>query len=56
MLGASVTNYIYDSAGSAVGFWRGRYIYALDGSPIRPAQWHARSQVSSVTSQPLWLV
>jgi hypothetical protein len=30
----SGTLYIYDSRGSAVGFWRGKYVYALNGTPI----------------------
>jgi hypothetical protein len=30
-----MSNYIYNSHGRAVGFWRGRYIYALNGTPVR---------------------
>ena len=29
-----MTNYIYDSRGNPVGFWRGRYVYQLNGTPI----------------------
>jgi len=29
-----MTNYIYDQYGNAVGFWRGRYVYELCGTPI----------------------
>jgi hypothetical protein len=30
----STVIYIYDEHGSAVGFWKGRYVYLLDGRPI----------------------
>lgn len=29
-----MTNYIYNSRGNAVGFWRDRYIYALNGKLV----------------------
>ena len=29
---------MYDSRGAAVGFWRGRYIYGKNGSPIGQIQ------------------
>src|SRR6266540_250058 len=29
-----MTNYIYDSRGSAVGFWRDRHVYAMNGKPV----------------------
>ncbi len=29
-----MTNYIYNSHGQAVGFWSGRYVYKLNGTPV----------------------
>ncbi len=29
-----MTNYLYNSRGQPVGFWRGRYIYTLRGKPV----------------------
>lgn len=29
-----MTNFLYSARGEPVGFWRGRYTYALNGTPI----------------------
>src|SRR2546426_347711 len=29
-----MTDYLYDSHGNPVGFWRGRYVYVLNGTPV----------------------
>lgn len=31
---APAMSYLYDSSGNAVGFWKNKYVYALNGTPI----------------------
>lgn len=41
---APSTNFLYNCQGNAVGFWHGKYIYAMDGSPIVPNRWFSHPQ------------